>query len=703
MTLLQSERVDLSNVAAALRQHRLAVAIKFSVVTAVVIVFYLQDLNLVFSNALSDESTYHILAIPFLFGYLLYRKRKMVSSTLTQNQPSNPAAVAKYFSSIAGILLCATAILAYWFGSYTFTPIEYHMVTLPILLAGLILIFFNGQTLKQLLFPVVFLFFLTPPPTEILYSVGTTLSDLSAHASNALANVFGISSTISAQYGSPIITITRPDQTIMNFSIDVACSGVYSLVGFIIFAVFIAYITRGKLWSKLAILLLGIPLIIVLNITRITTILAIGNAYGNELALEVFHALGATVLMFIGTLILLVTTEKFIKKPRPRQPCLSCAHNTTNEQCPNCGKLHKYPIIKLQKSDIAKITSIAIVIALLLSIQAPVFALTEGPAEILVQTPSGLQPNTQILPLPKVEGYNLSYVYRDSNFEKLSGQDASLIYAYGSTDSNKPTVWVAVELASTTGPLHRWETCLINYPISQGLQPKVTQLDLTDIQTQANPPIVGRYFAFQYHNTNQTQVVLYWYETATFNVNNQTQQKHVKLSLVVYPKSSDDVKQSEALLLPIAKQVNDYWQPIKTWTTVALTISQNGLALSSATIALLIAFLIYRLILLQQEKTSLTILYGKLPTQKQQLLQAVAEAKKDGTPTTSGIAEKLSKQTNTEITSEQIARELDEAEKVGLIQKSLVSCDDKPAYAWKSLLPKRNLLGALPIVGRFFK
>ena len=58
----------------------------------------------------------------------------------------------------------------------------------------------------------------------------------------------------------------------------------------------------------------------------------------------------------------------------------------------------------------------------------------------------------------------------------------------------KPTVWVAVELASTTGPLHRWETCLINYPLSQGLQPKVTQLDLTDIQTQANPPIVGRYF-----------------------------------------------------------------------------------------------------------------------------------------------------------------------------------------------------------------
>ena len=258
-----------------LNRQSLAVATKFAVIVAVVVAFYLQDLNLVFSNAISDEATYHILAIPFLFGYLLYRKRRMVSASLRQNNQNISSTLAKNFTLIVGVLLCAIAILSYWFGSYTFTPIEYHMLTLPILTAGLILILFNGQTLKQLAFPIVFLFFLTPPPTEILYSVGSTLSDLSAHASNALANAFGLASSISAQYGSPIITLTRPDQTIMSFSVDVACSGVYSLIGFFIFAVFIAYITRGKLWSKLAILAMGIPLIIGLNIIRITTILAV--------------------------------------------------------------------------------------------------------------------------------------------------------------------------------------------------------------------------------------------------------------------------------------------------------------------------------------------------------------------------------------------------------------------------------------------
>jgi exosortase len=686
-----------------LNQHRLAVALKFSVLAAVVVGFYLQDLTLIFKNALSDEATYHILAIPFLFGYLLYQKRAMVNASLKQESKSFSSSFSKYFVLSIGILLCATAILAYWSGSYTFTPLEYHMITLPVMVAGLILILFNGQTLRHLAFPIAFLFFLTPPPTEILYSVGTTLSDLSAHASNALINVFGMASSISAQYGSPIITLTRPDHSFMTFSIDVACSGVYSLIGFLIFAVFIAYITRGKLYSKLAILLLGIPLIVTLNIIRITTILSIGYNYGDTLALQVFHAMGATVLMFIGTFILLVTTEKFVKKPKLAKPCPTCNPNTTEEFCINCGKLRRSPKTKLTRSDITKIAGIAIIIGILLTIQVPVFALTEGPAQIMVQTPSGMQPNIQSLPLPQIQGYNLSYVYRDTSFEQLSGEDASLIYAYGSSNTTKPTVWVAVELASTLGPLHRWETCLINYPLSQGLQPKVSQLDLTDIQTQANPPIVGRYFAFQYHTTNQTQVVLYWYETATFSINGTSEQKQVKMSLVTYPQSTSQIPQDERLLLPIAKEINDYWQPIKTWTTIALTISQNGLALSAITTALLMALIIYRLILAQQEKASLLTLYNKLSTKNQLLTEAVQNAKKQKNPTILGIADELNKLTNAPTDIEQLQADLQDAEKVGLIDRALVNREDKPAYAWRNLIPERGKFRSLPIISQFFK
>jgi exosortase/archaeosortase family protein len=194
------------------------------------------------------------------------------------------------------------------------------MLTLPFLAAALTLILFNSQTFKQLIVPIAFLIFLTPPPAEILYSVGSLLSNLSAAAANSLANVFGWSAALSNSYGSPIITLTRADHSLMTFSVNVACSGIYSLIGFLIFALIVAYITRGKALYKIFILILGIPLIITLNIIRITTILGIGYAYGDEMALQVFHTVGATVLMFIGTLILLAVTEKVFKKPKPLSP-----------------------------------------------------------------------------------------------------------------------------------------------------------------------------------------------------------------------------------------------------------------------------------------------------------------------------------------------------------------------------------------------
>ena len=127
---------DTSKVASALNQHRLAVTLKFSVIAVTVFAFYFQDLNIVFRGALVDESMFHILAIPFIFAYLLYRKRKMVTASLQPYQTSGNG-FQKNFSTLSGISLFVIAVFTYWYGSYTFTPLEYHMVTLPFLSSGI--------------------------------------------------------------------------------------------------------------------------------------------------------------------------------------------------------------------------------------------------------------------------------------------------------------------------------------------------------------------------------------------------------------------------------------------------------------------------------------------------------------------------------------------------------------------------------------
>jgi exosortase len=662
----------------------LAVAVKFSAITIAVIVFYLQDLGFIFTNALSDESSTHLIIIPFLFLYILYRKRKVLSASLNQKhrEASGPAV-----DTAIGALLCAISVLIYWYGSYTFTPIEYHMVTLPIFATGLTLLLFNRHTLRHLAVPILFLFFLTPPPTEILYGAGSALSVLSAIIANGVTNLVGISTTFAAsQYGSPIISMVTPAGETLTFSVDIACSGIYSLIGFVVFSAFIAYIIRESAKKKLATLLMGIPLIVGLNIFRITALLIIGYNFGDEVALEVFHAVGGTVLMFIGTIILFAITEKIFKKRAGPISCPTCAQpqiTPSHGFCESCGKLLKYPKEKLKRADLVKVASIIFIVIVLVSIQSPVFALTKVGAELTIQTPSGEQGNSANL--PQIDGYTLNFLKRDTAFEATAGQDASLIYVYtpvNAGNGSNPQIWVTLEVAKAVGSLHRWETCLVNYPISQGYKPSVTQLDLRDIQINDNPPVLARYFSFQDNTDDQTQVVLYWYQTGIFAQNGTNVSQNVKISLVMYPSNSAHVQAAEDALLPVAVAVNSYWEPIKSWATFSIVISQNGLTLAIVCFVLLVALIAYKLLFIDRpQRALLKNLYVKIPEKERILLQAIDKTK--GKFTLSTLSEEMQKLIGAPVPEEWLKRELENAEQAGFIEKVIVNRDDMPIVKWK--------------------
>jgi hypothetical protein len=55
----------------------LITVLKVSAIAVSIIALYFQDLQLIFMDAVSDESASHILVIPLILTYLLYRKRKM--------------------------------------------------------------------------------------------------------------------------------------------------------------------------------------------------------------------------------------------------------------------------------------------------------------------------------------------------------------------------------------------------------------------------------------------------------------------------------------------------------------------------------------------------------------------------------------------------------------------------------------------------
>jgi len=667
----------------------LALALKILTLTAAVIAVYFQDLSIIFNDALYNEATSHILAIPILFAYLIYRKRRMLRASIPF-EPGDRPSWTKHVAAISGLLVIAAAVILYWWGSYTFTPLEYHMLTLPLFIAGLVLIIFNPQTLRQLAFPIVFLIFLTPPPNEVLYGLGSTLSVIGSEASSAMVSVLGVPSVISSEFGNPTIIITRPDQTIVGFTVDIACSGIYSLIGFLVFAAFIAYIIRDKLWKKTTIFLLGLPLIYLFNIARITIILLLGYQYGEELALQIFHLVGGWVLIFLGTLLLLAISEKVFKtqmfsKPTRPYSCTRCSSSNrqaiTEGYCSSCGRLLGTPSIRPHRTDLAKIAAVSCIILLLLSIQAPVFALTKGPAQIIVQTPSGEEGNTQIL--PQIPSYALQFDFRDRDFEQQAGQDASLVYEYSRPD--KPTVWASIEISSTRSSLHRWEVCLVTWPETHEYQPNVAQLGLRDVEILQNPPIIARYFAFKYMEFNQTQLVLYWFETSILTINNVSETKQVKISLITYPTSPDDVSASEEYLLPFATAIANYWEPMKTWSQISLMISKNGLVLAAGTTAVLTVTIGFNFFEKRRTRKANKNTYGKLSIMDQQVIRAVGET--PGTPTPDNIAMTYQNLSDKEVTTNDLIQKLTEAEKTRLVERSIFNDQDQPILVYKSNVP----------------
>ena len=145
----------------------------FSILLILVTIFviYGRDLQILANEALNNDAYTHILLVPFFVGYLFYLKRNVVKASVELERTRRRGKL-KLVDGVIGVVLCLIAFLIYWYGSHTFYSLEYHIFSIPLFIMGVALIIFNLKTTLILLFPIFFLFFLVPPPMELLYSAG---------------------------------------------------------------------------------------------------------------------------------------------------------------------------------------------------------------------------------------------------------------------------------------------------------------------------------------------------------------------------------------------------------------------------------------------------------------------------------------------------------------------------------------------------
>lgn len=167
-------------------------------------------------------------------------------------------------------------------------------LSLPIVLAGLILYLMGKRIARELLFPIAFLIFMIPLPSVIIIHISFKMKILATQIASGVVNMMGIStirdgSTIYLPHGS--LVVGDP------------CSGLRSLISLLALGAVFTQFMSGPAIKKNILFLSAAPIALASNILRIILLLLVTHVYGEEVALGLFHnfaGMSVFVFAFIG-------------------------------------------------------------------------------------------------------------------------------------------------------------------------------------------------------------------------------------------------------------------------------------------------------------------------------------------------------------------------------------------------------------------
>ena len=244
---------------------------------------------------LTDPYYSHGFLIPIICGFIAWRNickrenKKPETNSETDLEPEP-------FKFKPGIFLFAFGLILY---VIAFIKVFPFLSALSFLFtaSGLILYFYGKPMMRSCLFPISFLIFAIPLPFVFLEKVAYVLQSLSAYYPTLIIEMLGI----------PVTRIGAEIQLEdASFIIGLPCSGMNSLISLLALAAVFIYILRCPLYKKATLLCATIPIAILANILRVTSLLLIANAYGAETANGFFHTFFSPLLFIIAFIFLIL-------------------------------------------------------------------------------------------------------------------------------------------------------------------------------------------------------------------------------------------------------------------------------------------------------------------------------------------------------------------------------------------------------------
>lgn len=216
--------------------------------------------------------------IPFVSAGILWFKRRELMSL-----PKN--------SSRVGLAVIVLALLLHWLGAKA-QQTRLSLASLIMLMWGVPFYFYGWQVARLLLFPCAYLIFCIP--LNFLDSLTFPLRIMVTIAATGLLNGLGIEAQRS---GSAIYSTAAGG---FNFDVADPCSGLRSLLAMTALTAVYAYLTQKTLVKQWVLFLASIPLAIIGNIARITTVALVAEAFGQKLASGLYHDYSGYVVFSVA-------------------------------------------------------------------------------------------------------------------------------------------------------------------------------------------------------------------------------------------------------------------------------------------------------------------------------------------------------------------------------------------------------------------
>lgn len=216
--------------------------------------------------------------IPFVSIYVIWWQRDALRAA--------PKAV-----SYTGLALVVFALMCHWMGAKA-QQTRFSLFALVLLLWAIPYYFYGWRVAKRLAFPCAYLVFCIP--LNFLDSLTFPLRIFATIMSSALLNGLGIAAERS---GSAIYSLAAGG---FNFDVADPCSGIKSLLAMTALTAVYAYFTQDVWWKKWLLFLSSIPLAIIGNVARITTVGVVAEAFGEKLALGLYHDYSGYVVFSVA-------------------------------------------------------------------------------------------------------------------------------------------------------------------------------------------------------------------------------------------------------------------------------------------------------------------------------------------------------------------------------------------------------------------